>query len=418
MNIVSDRIAARLPVFYGYLMVPLAMLLQIGSSPGQTFAVSAFTPSLLQSLELTQSRLGLAYMLGTLCAAIPLSLVGPASDRFGLKSVSLLVVCALSGACFFASTVTSFAELFWAFFLLRFLGQGSMSLLASNTTAMWFRTRLGRVSAALSIGSAIAFAWLPDWLSSAIDAIGWRPTYRWVGYLLIAVVVPSLGLLYRNRPEDLGQRVDGIRESSDQASSGAESHSSVRLPDAFKTFTYHIVGLSNIVWAMSGTGVLFYLFTLCDDRGMTADDAKSLFKILGLSMLAAQLVGGVLADFFRLNRLFGSGTMLIASGLAWLALDQSLVGARMFAALFGAGQGLLISVVGVVMVRFYGRKYLGTIRGAIWCGTVAGSGCGPLIMGAFRDAQGSYDSALLCFASAMLPLALAGWFIHPPRTRS
>jgi len=65
MNGLSDLIARRLPVLYGYIMLPMAMLLQIGTSPGQTFAVSAFTPARLESLSFSEGQRALAYMLGT-----------------------------------------------------------------------------------------------------------------------------------------------------------------------------------------------------------------------------------------------------------------------------------------------------------------------------------------------------------------
>ncbi|MEO1530115.1 MAG: MFS transporter [Planctomycetota bacterium] len=415
MNALTNRLAQRLPIFYGYVMLPLAMLLQIGSSPGQTFAVSAFTPALLDSLQLSESRLGLAYMLGTLCASIPLAFVGPVTDRIGLKPVACVVALALAGACVFASTVQSFLGLLVAFFLLRFLGQGAMTLLAANTNAMWFRARLGRVSAALSVGSAIAFAWVPDWIASAIERYGWRETYNAIGGLLLLAVLPAILLLYRNRPEDIGQCVDGLDANTDTMDQPAEESRSIPLSRAARTASYGILGFCNIVWAMAGTGILFYLFTLCDDRGIDQGNAKSLFKILGLSMLAAQLTGGILADFLKLNRLFGCGTCLIAAALVWLSVDTTLSGARGFSVLFGGGQGLLISVTSVIMVRFYGRKYLGSIRGAIWCGTVAGSGCGPLIMGLFKDSTGSYEMAITCFAVVMTPLALASWFIRAPQ---
>ncbi|QDV44171.1 Major Facilitator Superfamily protein [Stieleria neptunia] len=431
MNSLSDRLARRLPFFYGYLMLPIAMLMQLGTSPGQTFAVSAFTPSLLASLDLTQSRLGLAYMLGTLFAAVPLTFVGPAADRHGLKRVASIVIVGLALACLFASSVSGFYGLLAAFFLLRFLGQGSLTLLSGNTTAMWFRNRIGRVSAVLSIGSAVAFAWVPDWLASAIEAIGWRSTYQSLAAVLVLTLLPLVLLLYRNRPEDLGQFVDGhagrlslghATETSDSMEVELETEAeieedpeSLSLAQAARTGSYHILGLSNVIWAMAGTGVLFYLFTLCEQREMPSDTASGLFKILGMTMLAMQLGGGVLADFLKLNRLLGLGTAMVAGSLIWLYLDPSVRGAQVFAGLFGGGQGMLISVSGVAWVRYYGRQHLGSIRGAVWCGTVAGSGCGPLIMGWVNDATGSYDQAILCFAAAMMPLAIAAWFIRPPQ---
>ena len=427
MNSLSDRLARRLPFFYGYLMLPIAMLMQLGTSPGQTFAVSAFTPSLLESLNLTQSRLGLAYMLGTLFAAVPLTFVGPAADRHGLKRVASIVIVALALACLFASSVSGFYSLLAAFFLLRFLGQGSLTLLTGNTTAMWFRNRIGRVSAVLSIGSAIAFAWVPDWLASTIESIGWRSTYQSLAAILVLTLLPLVLLLYRNRPEDLGQFVDGhagrlslghATETSDPSESELQIEvdpESLTLAQAARTGSYYILGLSNVIWAMAGTGVLFYLFTLCEQRELPSDTASGLFKILGITMLAMQLGGGVLADFVRLNRLLGLGTAMVAGSLIWLYLDPSVRGAQVFAGLFGGGQGMLISVSGVAWVHFYGRQHLGSIRGAVWCGTVAGSGCGPLIMGWVNDATGSYDQAILCFAAAMTPLAIAAWVIRPPQ---
>lgn len=419
MNYVSDTIARRLPFFYGYVMLPLSMLMQIGTSPGQTFAVSAFTPALLSSLQLSESRLALAYMLGTLFAAVPLSAVGPISDRFGLRLASLTVVGALAVSCYLASMITGFATLLGVFFLLRFLGQGSLTLLSGNTTAMWFRSRLGRVSAVISIGTAAAFAWVPGMISDSITEYGWRETYRMIAWMLVLGLLPLMTLLFRNRPEDMGQQLDGIASGDDsqgdRSSSVGDNHEhSMRLSEALRTGSYFVLGLTNAVWAMVGTGIVFYLFTLCADRGFHEDTASALFKTFGLSMLSLQLVGNVLIDFARVNRLLGIGTSMLSLGLlvAWMADTSTRM--HCFAVLFGGGQGMLIAVSGVAWVRFYGRKHLGSIRGAVWCATVAGSGCGPLIMGSIKDITGSYDLAILIFLALMAPLSLASWFVQPP----
>lgn len=428
MNLASNFLAKRLPVFYGYVMLPLAMLMQVGTSPGQTFAISAFTPTLLESLQLSESRLALAYMLGTLFAAVPLSAVGPISDRIGLRWTSLAVIFSLSGTCYFASTVTGFTGLFVAFFLLRFLGQGALTLLSNNTTAMWFRNRIGRVSAIISIGTAAAFAWVPQWLSESIDAHGWRWTYQAIAGLVLVGLVPAILLFYRNRPEDMGQCLDGVKMDGDQDASNADSGEpiasdevsvplrevSLTLHEALRTYSFYIVGLTSAVWAMIGTGVVFYLFTLCQDRGFAEGTAGDLFKTFGLCMLVMQFAGSIAADYVRLNRLLGSGAMMLVGGLfvLWIAQGSSMM--HFFAGLFGGGQGLLIAVSGVLWVRYYGREHLGSIRGWVWCATVAGSGCGPLIMGQIKDHYQSYDPAILIFLALILPLAVASWFVRPP----
>ena len=415
----------RPPFFYGYVMVPVAMMLQICTSPGQTFAISAFAPALRQSLELSDSRLSLAYMLGTLFAAFPLSVVGPLSDRYGLKPITLAAIVALASTCWYASTVTGFYTLLAAFFLLRFLGQGALSLLSGNAISMWFRTRIGRVSAVMSIGMSFAFAWVPQWLSESIVEQGWRVTYQSIAAIIVVAMIPVVLLLFRNRPEDLGQFVDGVDSPAGHAPAENESRRheipgrevSVSLPEAMRSRSIYLVGAIMVLWAMAGTGLVFYLFDICAERGRDAVFAGDLFKTFGMMMLVLQLAGGVLADYVPLHRLLGIGSAMLAAGTAslWIATDT--VSHHLFAGLFGGGQGMLIAVGSVVWVRYYGREHLGSIRGTLWSLTVAGSGCGPLLMGVVRDHYGSFDPAIAFFCVAMTVLAIPAWWATAPASQ-
>ncbi len=415
MNFVSDRLAARLPFFYGYVMMPVAMLIQMCTSPGQTFAISAFAPAIRESLQLSDSQLSLAYMMGTLMAALPLSLVGPLSDRWGLRGTTFVATVALSIACWMAAQVTGFLSLLVVFSLLRFLGQGSLTLLSGNAISMWFRTKIGRVSALMSIGTAVTFAWMPQWIADSIHAFGWRQTYQGMSVIVAASILPLLVAFYRNRPEDVGQCVDGMRPLGDAA--GGESPpnppDSWSLSAAMRGRTFYILAATTTFWAMTGTGIVFYLFTLCDDRGLHSSVPGDVFKTFGLTMLVMQLTGGVLADYLPLNRMLGLGTTMLAVGLGILMVD-SIATLHGFAILFGGGQGLMIAVGSVVWVRYYGRTHIGSIRGTVWSCTVAGSGCGPLLMGVVHDSFGGFEPAIAAFAAVMCILALAAWWATPP----
>ncbi len=61
------------------------------------------------------------------------------------------------------------------------------------------------------------------------------------------------------------------------------------------------------------------------------------------------------------------------------------------------------------------REHLGSIRGATWCCTVAGSGCGPLLMGLSRDLAGGFEPAIVLFLAVMSVLAVLVWWATPPR---
>ncbi|MDA8743798.1 MFS transporter [Rubripirellula amarantea] len=431
----SDTLAAKLPFFYGYLMIPLAMMLQITTSPGQTFAFSAFTPSFRQAFAMSDSHLTFAYMLGTFLAAIPLTIVGPLSDRFGLKGLSTLAVLGVSLTCWLASFATGWWNLLLVFFLLRLLGQGSLSLLGGNAISMWFRNRIGRVSALMSIGTAFAFAWVPGMIRNSIDAIGWRDTYQVIAVLVAATTLPLVLIFFRNRPEEIGQSVDGghthrtptqndktplagsqqpTRTEPDAIAIAIETEPSMTFAQAIRTPAFWILAVTNLAWALIGTGVVFYLYIICQQRGFEVDVPSNLFKTFGLCMLAGQLGGGVLADFVRLNRMLGLGTAMLCLGISSLLVGRSETTLQAFAVFFGGGQGLLLAVGSVVWVRYYGRQSLGSIRGSAWCATVAGSGCGPLLMGMSLDRYGSFDPAIKLFLVTMGILAVASWFAINP----
>lgn len=407
MNRFSDFLSSRIPFFYGYLMVGVAVLAQICSSPGQTFAISAFTPFLQESLQLSTSSLAAAYMLGTFLAALPLSVIGPASDRYGLRWTTAGVAIALGCSCFAISRATGFFSLLLGFLLLRCLGQGALTLLASNVVSMWFQKRLGTVNSVMSAGGAAAFAIVPLVLISSIESLGWRSTYVVMGSVILVTLVPALVLVLRDRPEDLGLRPDGTLLGSAINASVAvtESPADLTFGEAVRHRTFWILAADMALWAMIGTGIVFYALPIFEECGIPAARSKLLFATFSASMLVAQIAGGILADRYAMNRLLAIGFGLLTLGAAVVPLTTTETHVHIFALLFGAGQGLAIAVNSTMWVRYYGRLHLGKIRGAVWSSTVAGSGCGPFILGMFKDQIGSFTPGLWVFVSLLAPLA-------------
>lgn len=412
MNRLPNLLAARLPFFYGYVVAILAVLATVCSSPGQTFAISAFTPYFQESLGLSSSKLAAAYMLGTFLAAFPLSAIGPLSDRFGIRKACIGAAIGLSLACFLVSQASGFYTLFLGFLLLRFLGQGAMTLLASNMVSMWFQQRLGRVNAAMSVGGAAAFGIIPVVLVSAIDVLGWRTTYVVMGCAVALLLVPAVFLFFKDRPEEIGLLPDGQAHSTGEDSDG--EFQDVTFEEAIRHRTFWIMATALALWALIGTGIVFYAYPIFQQYGIEIGDAKLLFTTFSASMLAGQILGGVMADRFEINRILAIGYLGLFIGALIIPMTQSLLHMHLFALFFGFGQGVSISASATLWVRYYGRTHLGKIRGAVWCSTVAGSGCGPFVLGLFRDWTGTYDLGLWLFALALLPLApLILWATAP-----
>ena len=95
----KDWIASRVPFFYGWVMLPVVLALNVASSPGQTYGISVFNPHIRSELGLSHSEISGAYTLGTLLASLPMVLVGTMMDRFGPRVVLAGVVSLFGLTC-------------------------------------------------------------------------------------------------------------------------------------------------------------------------------------------------------------------------------------------------------------------------------------------------------------------------------
>ncbi|MFI4876855.1 MAG: hypothetical protein ACIALR_16000, partial [Blastopirellula sp. JB062] len=81
----ADWVVRAVPFFYGWLILPISMVAQFATSPGQTYGVALFNPYFSADLRLSNLDVSFAYMWGTIIASLPMSLIGGVADRFGLR---------------------------------------------------------------------------------------------------------------------------------------------------------------------------------------------------------------------------------------------------------------------------------------------------------------------------------------------
>ena len=424
-----DPIVARVPFFYGWAMLPVAIAGQIATSPGQTYGIAAFNDSFRVDLGLTHTELTGAYMQGTVLASLPVALVGGWMDRRGIRRAMTIVVLLFGAVCIATSQVSGLVTLFLAFLLLRMLGQGALSLLSANTLPMWFHARLGTATGLMSAGCAAAIAVVPPLNLHLIGQYGWRTAYAMQGVAVWLLMLPLLAIFFRNRPEDVGQLPDGAKgpdrcdpsvsvdsvsvDAGDQAT--PDHRRNLTLREALRTRSYWILLSMNAIWALVGTAVMFHAMVLLESRGLTKSDAATFFTFFAVSMAAMQFIGGVLADRAPLNLLLTISMAGMGLSLRHLTSVDSAESAYVFAASFGASQGLFGVVGHTIWARYFGRAHLGKIRGTVWTACVAGSSVGPFIMGVAMDHYGVFTPALWLFAAVYALLTLAAPLVTAPR---
>ena len=412
-----NHLAARLPFFYGWVMMPVVLLTLVATMPGQTFGISVFYPYLRASLGLSASELSGAYMLGTLLASIPMTAVGGMMDRFGARRTLTVVVILFGITCIGMSRSSGLITIFLAFLFLRMFGQGAMALLAGGTLAMWFHRRLGTVGGLNNLGLALSMGLGPALNLWLINQYGWRWTYVLLGLAVWALMLPLLALLFRNRPEEIGQERDGGPGPAAVAAEDAAPDRAFTLSQALRTRAYWIYAAIAASWSMMGTGVHFHAVPLFGSHGLPETAAATMFSFYAGGAAASRLVAGVLADRAPLNLLLCLSAGLLCSSLILLHEAPSTWLPQLTGGVMGMGTGVNIAVSEPLLVRYFGRRHLGKILGAGTTIMVGASSFGPFVLGLTFDLSGSYAPAVWSFAvlaGLITPLGLLG---TPPSLR-
>jgi OFA family oxalate/formate antiporter-like MFS transporter len=403
--------------FYGWLMLPLATLMMVATSPGQTFGVAYFNTQFLAEFALTKTSLSVVYLVATLLAALAIPYVGGLIDRFGLRRAALCAVSAMAAACFFASQMNGLATMLLSFLALRLAGPCTLTLLANNTLAAWFDVRLGQASSLTQVAMAGVWAIVPVVFVLLIDSLGWRGAYLVLGGLMLSGLLPLLAILYRQSPSDLGQMPDGFRADSSHRRLPFTWGNEFTLHEAMQHRSYWILVSATAMWALIGTGLIFHLPAVFESVGLDAKSSTHAVSGLALVMGATQLVAGLLADRLAMRWLLVSSMTLLTIACVLLAESQTLAPLVAGYVVFGCSQGLMTIVASTAWARYFGRTHLGKIRGTSLTAAVGASAMGPVVMGVSADYLGGFAPSFWLFAAMMCGIVLLSFWATPPRDK-
>lgn len=404
-------------LYYGWVMLPLSMGALIASSPGQTFGVSIFNEPMRSSLGLSHGQLAAAYMLGTLLGAIPITYIGRQMDRHGLRRTMLAVISLFSLACVLTSLVQGWMALVLAFCFLRMLGPGALSLLSGSTIAFWFDRRLGTVEGFRQVGMALAMASIPALNFWLVSQWGWRCAYGILGVGVWLLLFPALALLFCNHPEEVGQAVDGLSERASGVPTNRDANEAfwgLTLGETLRTSAFWIVAAGTALFGLIHTAVFFCMVPIFQERGLSIGDAAAVLTVFAGCLAVMRLLGGILADRVPAAYLLCTGTAGLATAILLLFFADAAPSAWVAGAVLGISQGIFFGAAHPLWARYFGRRHLGKIRGALMTINIGSSSLGPFFAGLTRDWHGNFDMALVVFSIAPPPIAVLSLLVAPP----
>jgi MFS family permease len=398
-------------------MLALASLAVFLSGPAQTFGVSVFIDPIIAEFGWSRSLVSTMYSIATLAGAIPMILVGRQIDRVGNRVVMTLAAILFGLSLLWLSTINSVAGLLIGFAVLRACGSGILTLASRTLVPHWFVRRRGKAFSTLGLAGALSLALIPRTNEALIDLVGWRDAWRIVAVVILLGLAPILGLLVRNRPEDVGELPDGGREDvrSRRASLLVDAEHDWTLREAMGTRMFWAMLLAGAVPALVLTGVSFHQTSILNARGLPSSLAASVFAFESVVALPITLAAGWIVERFPIRyALAAAQAFLVAALLVLLSADTTAL-ALAYAGLRGATTGLWAVSADVAWTAYFGKRHLGSIRGATFAVGTVGAAIGPVPLGLVFDATASYGGAVIAYTALPAVALLFIMTTAPPR---
>jgi len=380
------------PIFYGYIIVVLGTLGVWASLPGQTVGVSTFTDPVKDALGLSRNQFSNAYMIGTLFSSFFLGKAGFLFDKYGARWVSFFAVLLLSFSLFLSSKAlhisnfiksiinvnsewVAFVVMIILFFIIRFSGQGVLTMASRNMVMKWFDAYRGRANAFRSVAVSLGFSSSPLWINKLINNNGWQDTwvYMSLGLLIFSVIVLQF---FRDNPEEHGLIPDG-KVVKNNVIKRDKDIKQFTVDQALKTRAFWMYSLILSFYSFFVTGLTFHIVSVFNNSGYTKEEAISIFLPISIISVSISTVANYLSDI--LNMRLYLYLMILGGFLASLGLMFLSYSFGVFLLIFGVGLlGALFSVLNTITwPRFYGKKNLGSITGKVMSFLVFSSALAP-----------------------------------------
>jgi len=416
----SQGHTTRLPFFYGWVIVGLALLSAFWGAGVVQRSYAVILKPLTEDLGVTRTVGVMGVTIAALVGALASPLIGHWVDRKGPRFLMVLAAAMTGGALMALSLVRDI----WVFLVLfgGVIGLARPVLQAVGaqaTVAKWFIRRRGLAVTYSSLGlplSAVIVVPLTQWIVEAYD---WRTAWLVLGAGVLVMLLVPAGLLMRGRPEDMGLLPDGeirpppqagvpVRQSSEEGSWTAK--------EAIRSKTFWMLAIGFAIIGMVPTILTIHMFPHFTDQGLSPATAAAAAGSFGFWVMGSRILfWGFALDRFPIRWTLVLWSALLTAAIGVMILVTSEVWAYAAAGCFGLAMGASAPLHTLTWARYFGRESLGTITGVASLVGIFNDIAGPLMPSLAWDFTGSYRGAFAATVVACLLGILVFAFTGPPR---
>jgi len=417
---------ARLPFFYGWLLVGIAFVTMAVGVNART-AFSLLYPPILADFGWDRGVTAGIFSFGFLLSALITPFVGRIIDRRGPRLVVEAGIATMGAGLLLATLAQTPWQLYLTLGAMCGGGVNCFTYVTHSTyLPHWFVRRRGLALSIAFSGVGFGSITILPWLQSLIQCGGWRSGCWMLGILVLALLGP-LNLMLKRQPEDIGQAPDGRAVSG-----AAQPHLDNIIDHAWAAVDWTLgraLRTSRFWWlALGYFGSLFTWYAIqvhqtkyLTEIGFPPADAAWALGLVSLVAVPGQIALGHLSDRIGREWVWGianAGFVLCCLALILLRTHPTMALLWLMVIAQGTLGYALTSVMGPIPAEIFAGRHAGGIFGTLMLSGILGGAAGPWVAGLLHDLYGSYAPAFWISLGLNVISAIAIWRAAPRNVRA
>lgn len=389
----------------GWLLVWALAIAQLVSWGSIYYAFPLFVVPMERDFGWSRTAINGALSFGLLTSGLFAYPVGAWIDRHGGRLVMSLG-SALGAALLAAwSRIDSIAVLYAIWFGLGLAMAASLyEPVFAVATRSFPRSYRTRITALTLIGGFASTVFIPA-TQLLIGWYGWRDALVALAVCVVAFCLPVHALLLRDGDSG-GRAADATGAAHDARPIAGDA-----LRRALRHPVFWALALCFTAYYAAFSAMTFHIIPLLTERGVPTVTIIAAIAVIGPAQVAGRIV--LLAFGPRLpTAAVGRAVMLalVASFLVLIAFPASTAALFVFAAIYGAANGLMTIIRGMAVPDLMWREGYGAINGALTVPSNIAKAVAPFGAALLWDAAGNYDAVLWWLTAGASIAALAFWY--------
>lgn len=390
-------------IFYGWIIVLASLLITMTGLGAINSMSGVLVKPVCDDLGFTRAEFSFYRTIITLVGTFLMPLYGRLIRKIGVKKVMLVCSVGLSTTTF----LYSFSTQIWHFYLiasinglfLNGLSFMSVGILIRN----WFEAKQGLATGIAYAGTGIGAAIMAPIVGQIVTGMGWQAVFRVIGVIVILIGLPTVILLVREKPEDMG--LTAYRGKNDDAGdkNTGSGFTGITFQNALKTPVFWMLMIAIFLLAIMAAAPNVHSVPYLTDIGYSTTFAASIVSAIMIMLTVAKIVLGVFFD--RFGSLAGSVFLSICCVLfPLLALVAGNPGVPwIYAVFYGMASSGASVPIAILASKYFGNLEYATIFSVFSMVSTFGQSFGAPIMGAIFDTSGSYYGAwIMLFVFAIV----------------